>query len=116
MLYCHVTDYKGCDWSVQKYHHAVGATIVHREVNLEDCLDLCRRMDECVALDWLGGVLTCWMHLSQDNLDKTEPAIDSHLYVIQDRDNCGKFSHLVQVDIQEKWLNVICNIQWCQIF
>ena len=85
----HVIDYEGCDWSVLPFRHGVGSTVVHSDITLEDCLDICRNTEDCLGLDWLNATVTCWLHLSQENIDKAEYFLDSTLYVIQDRAACG---------------------------
>ena len=58
----------GCSWSVTKNTHAEGAIQSFKNISLVDCLDACRRLENCLAVDYVVSDRWCWWHTDINNL------------------------------------------------
>ena len=50
--------------------------------NLQDCLDACVEIDDCVAVDTDVGSFSCWFHLDEANLASTADRIGVNQHVL----------------------------------
>ncbi|ELT88717.1 hypothetical protein CAPTEDRAFT_202064 [Capitella teleta] len=72
-----------------------GAKEAATEMSINNCLNMCQRREDCVAVDFEIQQKTCWFHTDEASLDNISPYPHTNLYVPNncEEDGCAWTLH-----------------------